>query len=67
MDTTQHEFNPTTRMFPRTLQEAFPKDYVNEGIFEGAYYSAPNIHDVWVLFGPITVISMVSVALWRYF
>jgi len=61
------EFNPTTRCFSRTLQEAFPKDYVNEGIFEGAYYSAPNIHDVWVLFGLITVISMVSVALWRYF
>ena len=61
------DFNPTTRMFARTLQEAFPKDYVNEGIFEGAYYSAPNIHDVWVLFGLITVISMVSVALWRYF
>jgi hypothetical protein len=61
------DFNPTTRMFSRTLQEAFPKDYVNEGIFEGAYYSAPNIHDVWVLFGLITVISMVSVALWRYF
>ena len=61
------DFNPTTRMFPRTLQEAFPKDYVNEGIFEGAYYSAPNLHDVWVLFGLITVISMVSVALWRYF
>jgi hypothetical protein len=61
------EFNPTTRMFPRTLQEAFPKDYVNEGIFEGAYYSAPNIHDVWVLFGLITVISMVAYAIWRYF
>ena len=61
------DFNPTTRCFSRTLQEAFPKDYVNEGIFEGAYYSAPNIHDVWVLFGLITVISMVSVALWRYF
>jgi hypothetical protein len=61
------DFNPTTRMFPRTLEEAFPKDYVNEGVFEGAYYSAPNIHDVWVLFGLITVISMVSVALWRYF
>ena len=61
------DFNPTTRMFSRTLQEAFPKDYVNEGIFEGAYYSAPNIHDVWVLFGLITVISMVSVAIWRYF
>ena len=61
------DFNPTTRCFSRTLQEAFPKDYVNEGIFEGAYYSAPHINDVWVLFGLITVISMVSVAIWRYF
>jgi hypothetical protein len=61
------EFNPTTRCFSRTLQEAYPKDYVNENLFEGPYYSAPNIHDVWVLFGLITVISMVSVALWRYF
>ena len=61
------DFNPTTRMFPRTLEEAFPKDYVNEGIFEGAYYSAPHINDVWVLFGLIIVISMVSVALYRCF
>jgi len=61
------DFNPTTRMFPRTLQEAFPKDYVNENIFEGAFYSAPHINDVWVLFGLIAVISMVAVALWRCF
>ena len=57
----------TTRMFPRTLETAFEKQYVNEGVFEGPYYSAPHINDVWVLLGLITVISMVSVAIWRYF
>ena len=61
------DFNPTTRMFSRTLEEAYPKEYVNEGIFEGPYYSAPHINDVWVLFGLITVISMVAYAIWRYF
>jgi len=61
------DFNPTTRMFPRTLQEAFPKDYVNENIFEGAFYSAPNIHDLPVLFALITVLGMIAVAIWRYF
>ena len=59
--------NETTRIFPRTLQEAFPNDYVNQNIIDGPYYSAPNIHDIPVLFGLITVISMISVALWRYF
>ena len=59
--------NDTTRIFPRTLQEAFPNDYVNQDIIEGPYYSAPNIHDIPVLFALITVISMISVALWRYF
>jgi hypothetical protein len=62
-----NELMGTTRMFPRTLETAFPKQYVNEGVFEGPYYSAPHINDVWVLFGLITVISMVSVAIWRYF
>jgi len=61
------DFNPTTRMFPRSLREAYPKEYVNENIFEGPYYSAPHINDVWVLFGLIVVISMVAVALWRCF
>ena len=59
--------NETTRIFPRTLQEAFPNDYVNQNIIDGPYYSAPNIHDIPVLFALITVISMISVALWRYF
>lgn len=61
------ELMGTTRMFPRTLETAFEKQYVNEGVFEGPYYSAPHINDVWVLLGLITVISMVSVAIWRYF
>ena len=61
------ELMGTTRMFPRTLETAFEKQYVNEGVFEGPYYSAPNIHDVWVLFGLIAVISMIAFALWRYF
>ena len=67
MDTTQHDFNPTTRMFPRSLREAYPKDYVNENIVEGPFFSAPNIHDIPVLFGLIAVISMVSVAIYRCF
>ena len=67
MDTTQHDFNPTTRMFPRSLREAYPKDYVNENIIEGPFFSAPNIHDIPVLFGLIAVISMVSVAIYRCF
>jgi hypothetical protein len=61
------EFNPTTRMFSRSLREAYPKDYVNENIIEGPFYGAPNIHDLPVLFGLIVVISMISIALWRYF
>ena len=61
------DFNPTTRMFSRSLREAYPKEYVNEDIFTGPYYSAPHINDVWVLFGLIVVISMVAVALWRCF
>ena len=30
-----NELMGTTRMFPRTLETAFPKQYVNEGVFEG--------------------------------
>jgi len=56
----------TTRMFPRTLETAFPKKYVNEGVFEGPYYSAPHINDLSVLFGLVAVISMVAFAFWRY-
>ena len=38
-----NELMGTTRMFPRTLEDAYPKQYVNEGVFEGPYYSAPHI------------------------
>lgn len=58
--------HPTTRMFPRTLQEAYPKDYLNE-FFEGPFYSAPHISEYSVLFSLIAVIGMVSYAMWRYF
>ena len=62
-----NELMGTTRMFPRTLEDAYPKQYVNEGVFEGPYYSAPHIGDVPVLLGSIAVISMVAYAIWRYF
>ena len=61
------ELMGTTRLFPRTIEEAYPKIYVNEGIFEGPYYSVPHINDVSVLFALIAVVSMVAFALWRYF
>ena len=61
-----NELMGTTRMFPRTLETAFPKQYVNEGVFEGPYYSAPHINDLSVLFGLVAVISMVAFAFWRY-
>lgn len=62
-----NELMGTTRLFPRTLEEAYPKIYVNEGVFEGPYYSAPHINDLSVLLGLIAVISMIAFALWRYF
>ena len=62
-----NELMGTTRLFPRTLEEAYPKIYVNEGVFEGPYYSAPHINELSVLLALITVISMVAFALWRYF
>jgi hypothetical protein len=61
------ELMGTTRLFPRTLEEAYPKIYVNEGVFEGPYYSAPHINDLSVLMALIAVISMIAFALWRYF
>ena len=60
------ELMGTTRLFPRTLEEAYPKIYVNEGVFEGPFYSAPHINDLSVLLGLIAVISMIAFALWRY-
>ena len=61
-----NELMGTTRLFPRTLEEAYPKIYVNEGVFEGPFYSAPHINDLSVLFGLIAVISMVAVVFWKY-
>jgi hypothetical protein len=40
---------------------------VNENLFEGPFYSAPNIHDLPVLFALIAVLGMIAVAIWRYF
>jgi len=61
-----NELIGTTRMFPRTLETAFPKQYVNEGVFEGPYYSAPHIGDVPVLLGLIATISMIAYVVWNY-
>lgn len=47
---------PTVRMFPRTLQEAWPKDYVNENIIEGPYRE-PQISDGAILFALIAIVS----------
>ena len=58
--------HPTTRMFPRTLQDAFPKDYLND-VMEGPYYSAPHIAEYPVVLAVATVICLVSYAMWRYF
>mgnify|MGYP003332795893 FL=1 len=61
-----NELMGTTRMFPRTLETAFPKQYANEGVFEGPYYSAPHIGDVPVLLGLIATISMIAYVIWNY-
>jgi hypothetical protein len=46
----------TSRMFPRTMQEAWPKDYVNEDIFAGPYRE-PQISDFAILCALIAVIG----------
>lgn len=48
--------HPTTRMFPRTLEEAYPKDYVNEGIFEGPYRD-PDLSDFAILMALIAIVG----------
>jgi len=58
------EGHPTVRMFPRTLQEAFPKDYVNKDIFTGPYRE-PHLSDLGVLMALIAVFSF-AVMVWRY-
>ena len=61
------EINTTTRMYPRTLAEAFPKDVVSE-VFEGPYRD-PHISDFAVLLGLISVIAffviMFDMYIWR--
>jgi hypothetical protein len=57
--------HPTTRMFPRTLEEAYPKDYVNN-FFEGPFYSAPHISEYSVLLALIAVFSMLGYVMWRW-
>jgi hypothetical protein len=47
---------PTGRMFPRTMQEAWPKDYVNEDIFAGPYRE-PQIGDFTILCALIAVVG----------
>jgi hypothetical protein len=46
----------TSRMFPRTIKEAWPKDYVNEYIFAGPYRE-PQISDFAILCALIAVIG----------
>jgi hypothetical protein len=50
------ENHPTTRMFPRTMQEAWPKDYVNEDIITGAYRE-PQISDFAILCALIAIVG----------
>ena len=47
---------PTGRMSPRTMQEAWPKDYVNEDIFAGPYRE-PQIGDFTILCALIAVVG----------
>lgn len=47
---------PTGRMFPRTMQEAWPKDYVNEDIFTGPYRD-PHLSDFAILCALIAIIG----------
>jgi hypothetical protein len=49
------ESHPTVRMFPRTMQEAWPKDYVNEDIITGAYRE-PQISDFAILCALIAIV-----------
>jgi hypothetical protein len=42
-------------MFPRTMQEAWPKDYLNEDIFTGPYRE-PQISDFAILCALIAIV-----------
>ena len=65
MNVNPDEGYPTVRVFSRTLQEAFPKDYLNEGIFEGPYRD-PQISDLAILFALIAIISF-AVYMFNYY
>lgn len=56
MQTQVAESHPTTRVFPRTLQEAYPKHYVNEGVFEGPYRD-PHLSDFSILCALIAIVG----------
>ena len=56
MQTQVTEGHPTTRVFPRTLQEAYPKDYLNEGVFEGPYRD-PRLSDFAILCALIAIVG----------
>jgi hypothetical protein len=43
-------------MFPRTLEEAYPKEYVNQGIFEGPYRD-PDLSDFAILMALIAIVG----------
>ena len=56
MHTQVTDNHPTTRVFPRTLQEAYPKDYINEGVFEGPYRD-PQLSDFAILCAIIAIVG----------
>lgn len=47
--------HPTVRVFPRTMQEAFPKDYVNEDVFTGPHRD-PQLSDFAILCALIAIV-----------
>ena len=61
-----YNHNHTTRTFPRTLEEAFPQEYLDQNIIEGPFYSAPHISDYSVLFGIIAAFSISGFIMWNY-
>jgi hypothetical protein len=48
--------HPTVRVFPRTLQEAYPKEYVNQDIITGPHRDPP-LSDFAILMAIIAVAS----------
>ena len=56
MQTNLTDEHPTVRVFPRTLKEAFPRDYVNEDVFEGPHRDPP-LSDFAILMALIAILS----------